>query len=99
MRLTLIVENSGNFGVYVERGSGLRTPVKDIFTRVLIRKLAKDNPPAPLLIETTEEFLARGGEVTQCRSRGELYRQELSARREAAAQITLKELGLDELTI
>lgn len=96
MRLTLIIENSG---VYVERGTGLRTPVKDCFTRVIIRKLAEDHPPAPLLIETTEEFLERGGEVTQCRSRGELYRQDLKERREAAAQITLEELGLDELTI
>ncbi len=97
MRLTLIIENSG---VYVERGAGLRTPVKDCFTRVLIRKLAEDNPPAPILVETTEEFLARGGAITQCRSRGELYRQELKERRERAARITLEELGiLDELTI
>ena len=94
MRLTLLINNSG---VYVERGAGLRTPVKDMFTRVLIRKLAADNPPAPILIETTEEFLARGGEVTQCRSRGELYREELRTRRIAAAEITLEELGLDEL--
>ncbi len=97
MRLTLIIENSG---VYVERGAGLRTPVKDMFTRVLVRKLAEDHPPAPILVETTEEFLARGGEVTQCRSRGELYRQELRERRERAAQITLEGLGiLDDLTI
>ncbi len=96
MRLTLIIENSG---VYVERGAGLRTPVKDMFTRVLIRKLAEDHPPAPILVETTEEFLARGGEVTQCRSRGELYRQELRDRRIAAAEITLEELGIDFLTI
>ena len=96
MRLTLIIEDSG---VYVERGTGLRTPVKDMFTRVLIRKLAKDNPPAPLLTETTEEFLARGGAVTQVQSRGELYRKELKERRIAAAEITLEELGLDELTI
>lgn len=96
MRLTLIIENSG---VYVERGMGLRTPVKDMFTRVLIRKLAEDHPPAPLLTETTEEFLERGGVVTQCRSRGELYRQELNERRTAAAEITLEELGLDGLTL
>ena len=94
MRLTLIIENSG---VYVERGAGLRTPVKDMFTRVLIRKLAEDHPPAPILVETIEEYLARGGEVTQCRSRGELYRQELKERRVAAAEITLEELGLDDL--
>jgi len=97
MRLTLIINNSG---VYVERGTGLRTPVRDCFTRVLVRKLAEDHPPAPILIETTEEFLGRGGEITQCRSRGELYRQELKERREAAARITLDELGiLDNLTI
>ena len=96
MRLTLLINDSG---VYVERGAGLRTPVKDCFTRVLIRKLAADNPPAPLLTETTEEFLARGGAITQVRSRGELYRQELKERREKAAQITLEELGLDGLTI
>ena len=99
MRLTLIIENSGDFGVYVERGTGIRTPVKDTFTRVLIRKLAEDNPPAPMLVETTEEFLERGGTITQVRSRGELYRQELKERRKAAAQITLEELGLDGLTI
>ena len=96
MRLTLIIDNSG---VYVERGTGLRTPVKDCFTRVIIRKLAESHPPAPILTETTEEFLARGGAITQVRSRGELYRQELKDRREAAAQITLEELGLDGLTI
>ena len=97
MRLTLLINNSG---VYVERGTGLRTPVKDCFTRVLIRKLAEDHPPAPILTETTEEFLDRGGEITQCRSRGELYRHEHKERREAAARVTLDELGiLDDLTI
>jgi len=97
MRLTLIIENSG---VYVERGAGLRTPVKDVFTRVLVRKLAEDHPPAPILVETTEEFLERGGTITQVRSRGELYRQELKERRERAARVTLESLGiLDDLTI
>ncbi len=97
MRLTLIIENSG---VYVERGAGLRTPVKDMFTRVLVRKLAEDHPPAPIIVETAEEFLARGGTVTQVQSRGELYRQELRERRVRAAEITLEDLGiLDDLTI
>ena len=98
MRLTLIIDNSG---VYVERGTGRKTLIKDTFDSVTIRKIAGRFPPLPLQIpETTEEFLARNGAITQVRSRGELYRQELKERRETAAKVTLEELGiLDDLTI
>jgi len=98
MRLTLIIDDSG---VYVERGASRKTLIKDTFDSVIVRKLANQFPPLPLQIpETTEEFLARGGEITECKSQGELHREEVRARRVEAATIDLEKLGiLDDLTI
>lgn len=99
MRLTLLINNTG---VYVERGAGRKSLIKDTFDSVTLRKIASQFPPLPLKIpETTEEFIARGGTIESVQSRGELRREEIKSRRIAAATVTLEKLGIDmsELTI
>lgn len=94
MKLTLIINNSG---VYVDRGRGRPVRISDTFDSVIIRKIAGQFPPLPFKQQTVNDYLENGGAVTQCHTKGELHRMEISRRREEAATIDLEDLGIKDV--